>query len=129
MATNTTRNRARVLIIDDNPTMLKTIGALLESDYDILVAKAGEKGLASAKKNIPDIILLDIIMPKMTGFDVIKILKEDDTTKNIPVIFLSGDDTTDSKEKGFELGAVDYIEKSLIEQSVKESVDRNLKEI
>ncbi|MCL1996337.1 MAG: response regulator [Defluviitaleaceae bacterium] len=127
MATSTTENKPRVLIIDDNPLILKTIGALLGSDYDIIIAKTGAKGLASAQKHIPDIILLDIIMPEMTGFDVIKILKEEDTTKNIPVIFLSGDDTTESIKKGFELGAVDYVEKFLVEEVVKESVDKILK--
>ena len=122
----TTNNKARVLIIDDNPVMLKTVGAMLGTEYDILIAKGGEKGLQSAEKYIPDLILLDIIMPGLTGFEVIEILKKEDTTKNIPVIFLSGDDAQESREKGYSLGAVDYIEKPFVAEDVFSSVKKHL---
>ena len=117
-----TDSKPCVLIIEDNPTILKTLGNILKEDYSVLAAKNGEKGIASARKNNPDIILLDIMMPGMTGFDVIEVLKSDDATKNIPVIFLTGDGSANSKEKGFKLGAADYIKKPFIENDVKECV-------
>lgn len=122
-------NKRCVLIIEDNPTMMKILGNILKEDYNVLAAKSGEKGIASAKKNSPDIILLDVTMPGMTGFDVIEVLKADDTTKNIPVIFLTGDDSIESKEKGYELGAVDYIEKPYIVNAIKASINSNIPQI
>ena len=116
-----------VLIIDDTPMMLSALGSILKSEYNVLVAKSGEKGIEFAKKNNPDMILLDVMMPGMSGFEVIEILKADDATKDIPVIFLTGDDSADSKEKGLGLGAVDYIEKPFSEDTVRDRVAFNLK--
>ena len=114
--------KPRLLIIDDTPMMLSTLGNILKDDFTILVAKDGEKGIASAKKNKPVIILLDIMMPGMTGFEVIETLKADEETKNIPVILLTGDGTDESKEKGYALGAADYIEKPFVADVVREKV-------
>ena len=117
----------RVLIIDDSQMMLGTLGNILKSEYSVLVAKSGEKGITSAKKNTPSLILLDVMMPEMSGFEVIEALKADEATKNIPVIFLTGDDTVESKEKGYELGAVDYIEKPFEADVVRQRVSQNIK--
>lgn len=111
-----------VLIIDDMPMMLNILGSALKADYAVMVAKDGEKGIASAKKHKPSIILLDIVMPGMTGFEVIEILKACEEVKDIPVIFLTGDSTDESKEKGLQLGAVDYIEKNSAQDAIKERV-------
>ena len=119
--------KRRILIIDDSQMMLGTLGNILKADYSVIVAKSGEKGISSAKKNIPSLILLDIMMPDMTGFEVIEVLKADDTTKDIPVIFLTGDDTEDSKEKGFEFGAADYIEKPFEPDTVRERVKLHIR--
>jgi len=115
-----------ILVIDDAPMILRALGDILKTDYNVLIAKSGEQGIASAKKNMPDIILLDVMMPGMTGFEVIEALKADETTQNIPVIFITGDDSHESKEKGYQLGAVDYIEKPFVELIVKKRVEFNV---
>ena len=111
-----------ILIIEDSPLILNALGTILKDDYTLLIAKNGEKGISIAKSNNPSLILLDVMMPGMTGFQVIEILKADDATKNIPVIFLTGDNSEDSKEKGYQLGAVDYIKKPFEANIVKERV-------
>lgn len=115
-------DRQCILIIEDDPMMLRALGNMLKVDYNILAAKDGERGISFAKRNSPDVILLDIMMPGMTGFDVIGVLKADDETKNIPVIFLTGDDSDISKEKGYKLGAADYIEKPFVANALKERI-------
>ena len=120
------KQKPRVLIIDDAPMLLNILGNILKEDYTIIAIKDGEKAIASAKKNKPAIILLDIMMPGMSGFDVITALKADEETKNIPVIFLTGDGSKESKEKCYQLGAVDYIEKPFIANIVKERVAVNI---
>ena len=114
-----------ILAIDDSPMILRALGDILKADYNVLIAKSGEQGISSAQKNIPDIILLDVMMPGMSGFDVIEVLKADDITKDIPVIFITGDNSADSKEKGYQLGAVDYIEKPFVEIIVKKRMEFN----
>ena len=80
--------------------------------FKISTSDNGEKGLADAKKKKPDIILLDVLLPKMDGFSVLKQLKEDVATKNIPVILLTNLGQKDDVEKGLEAGAVDYLIKA-----------------
>ena len=116
----------RILAIDDSPLLRRSFSDILGKDYILDVEYNGERGIESAKKNKPSIILLDIIMPGMSGFEVITVLKAEPLTKNIPVIFITGDDSTSSKEKGYMLGAVDYIEKPLTEIVVKKRVEFNL---
>ena len=111
-----------ILIVDDTPMVLRALGDILKNDYNVLVAKTGESGIASAKKNRPSLILLDIMMPGMSGFDAIKIIKEDDEIKNIPVIFVSGDVSIETKEMGYNLGALDFFEKPFIEVAIKRRI-------
>ena len=111
-----------ILIIDDTPMVLRALGEMLKNEYNILVAKTGEAGIASARKNKPSLILLDIMMPGMSGFDVIKIIKEDEEIKNIPVIFVSGDVSVQTKEQGYNLGAFDFFEKPFIEVAIKRRI-------
>ena len=111
-----------ILIIDDTPMVLRALGDMLKGDHNILIAKSGEQGVESAKKNKPSLILLDIMMPGMSGFETMEILQRDDQTKNIPVIFVSGDVSAETKEKGYRLGAVDFIEKPFIEIVIKRRV-------
>ena len=108
-----------ILIIDDTPMVLRALGDMLKNDYNILIAKSGEQGIESAKKNKPSLILLDIMMPGMSGFGTIEILQADEQTKNIPVILVSGDVSYETKEKGYRLGAIDFIEKPFIEIAIK----------
>jgi diguanylate cyclase (GGDEF)-like protein len=103
-----------ILIIDDNPTSLAVTATYLEeSGFIVLVAKDGESGLKQAKYNPPHLILLDVVMPGIDGFETCRRLKHYDTTKDVPVIFMTGLTDTEDKVKGFEVGAVDYVTKPI----------------
>ena len=115
-----------ILAIDDAPIVLRALGHILKEDYNVIVAKSGEQGIELAKKHNPSLILLDVMMPEMSGFDVIKLLKADNATKSIPIILTTGDDSTASREKGYVLGAADYIEKPFSEIVVKKRVEFNI---
>ena len=102
----------QLLIIDDMPTNIRIAAfALKEQGYTILAAGSGQQGIAIAQAKQPDLILLDIMMPEMDGYEVCRILKQDKITADIPIIFLTASNDTDSIVKGFDLGAADYIAK------------------
>lgn len=104
--------RARILVVDDDPSNLDTLGNLLLPYHEVLAAPSGERALqiaVGAQK--PDLILLDVLMPEMDGYDVLVRLHDNPSTRDIPVIFVTGLDSTEDEEKGLELGAVDYIAK------------------
>jgi diguanylate cyclase (GGDEF)-like protein len=104
--------KAAVLIVDDQPANLMVLSKLLKEDYHILVANNGSKALEiAAGDNPPHLILLDIEMPGMDGYEVCRRLKTDDSTSGIALIFVSARDTVEDEEKGFRMGAVDYISK------------------
>ena len=104
--------RQKVLIIDDHEQIHHLVRARLKGlPVDLLTAATGHAGLTVAKTERPDLILLDVNMPGMTGFEVCKRLKEEASTYTIPVIFLTGVDESINKVKGFDLGAVDYVTK------------------
>ncbi len=104
--------RDRVLIIDDARTNIKVLYEALRSDYDVVFATNGRDGIQAAmSEKPPELILLDILMPGMDGYEVCSILKADIKTKNIPVIFVTSLGEVKSEAHGFELGAVDYIMK------------------
>lgn len=103
---------ATILVIDDSPSIHALVGVRLKDlEVKLLTADNGQDGLEQARNAEPDLILLDVNMPGMDGFDVIRELKSDADTYNIPVIFLSGMEETAGKVKGFDLGAVDYVTK------------------
>ena len=102
----------KVLIIDDDPASVALARQWLKKDgHGIVTAAGGDEGLSMAVKEAPDLILLDVQMPGMNGFQVCKRLKADSRLRNIPVIFLSAADETREKVKGLDLGAVDYVTK------------------
>jgi diguanylate cyclase (GGDEF)-like protein len=101
-----------ILIVDDQPTNVQALANLLKNDYRIQVANNGEKALSIARSDDPpDLMLLDIQMPGIDGYEVCKQLKEDPHTSKIRIIFVTGRDSVSDEEKGFKLGAVDYISK------------------
>jgi len=100
-----------ILIVDDESLNITALSYILSSDYTIYVEKDGQGCIESARKLKPDLILLDIIMPDMSGFEVIKVLKEDLKTHDIPVVFITGLNSAKDEELGFNLGAADYINK------------------
>lgn len=101
-----------ILIVDDTPKNIQVLGKTLHDiGYNVSIATSGSQALDSVKKEKPDLILLDIQMPEMDGFEVCKILKMNSDTKGIPIIFLTAVTDSDKIVEGFELGAVDYITK------------------
>jgi signal transduction histidine kinase len=98
-----------ILVVDDQPINLKVIASVLSQEYSLSIANNGVNALKMLEKGLPDLILLDIMMPEMDGFEVCRQIKQNERTKDIPVIFLTA--KTDIKDiiKGFDYGAVDYI--------------------
>jgi putative two-component system response regulator len=105
-------HKPKVLLVDDAPENVDILGQILKPYYKRSVAMNGEKALRIASsQEPPDLILLDIVMPDMDGYEVCRRLKDDEATRNIPVIFVTGKAEVEDETKGFELGAVDYITK------------------
>lgn len=105
---------AKILLVDDDPLLIRMYQKKLENDgYDVQTADDGDVALEHVKSFHPDLILLDIMMPKVTGYDVLKTLKSQAETKNIPVILLTNVGSSEQDvERGMELGAVAYIVKA-----------------
>ena len=116
-----------ILIADDEKFNLDILASILSPLYNILIARNGTRTLELAKQNTPDLILLDVIMPDMNGFEVITKLKESDHTVGIPVIFITGLTDPADEEQGFFLGAVDYITKPFNKAIVKARVNTHIK--
>ena len=114
--------KRRILLVEDEPDIIKTVGKRLEiSGYEVLVAMDGEQGLEKAKLGQVDIIILDLMLPKMSGYDVCKTLKMDTKYKHIPIIIFTGKGQDMDERVCRELGANAYIDKprsgtALIEQ-------------
>ncbi|MCP4344221.1 MAG: response regulator [Desulfobacterales bacterium] len=120
-----------ILIVDDSPANIKVLAATLMSDYEIAATTNGYEAIEIATMRIglntaPDLILLDIMMPGMDGYEVCRRLKADSRTKNIPVIFITARTEEKEEAKGFELGAVDYITKPFRPAIVKARVNTQL---
>ena len=110
----TTPRRHRVLIVDDTPGNLEVLGELLSPLYEIRVANGGERALAAAAVDPqPDLVLLDIMMPGMDGYEVLRRLKSDPKTTTIPVVFVTALDHDEDEARGLELGAADYVAKPI----------------
>ena len=107
-------NRPTILIVDDTPSNLDVLVEILRSDYRTEVAISGEAALAQVSSGVaPDLILLDILMPGLSGYDVCQRLKADPRTRAIPVIFVSAMSEVDDETKGLEVGGVDYVTKPI----------------
>jgi CheY-like chemotaxis protein len=103
---------ARILVVDDVPENIAVLVELLRSEHRLQIATFGEQALMLATGDSPpDLVLLDIMMPGMDGFEVCRKLKEYEETRRIPVIFVTAMDEEVNEEKGFKLGAVDYVTK------------------
>ena len=121
-------NKSTVLVVDDVSENLEVMIGILEIDYIVKFALNGEKALEiAAKEPHPDIILLDIMMPGMDGYEVCTKLKKDVSTSNIPVIFVTAIDDMKGELKGFEVGGMDYITKPVIPEIVLARVKTHLK--
>ena len=121
------REKSTILAIDDSKSNILALTHILTPEYTVYAAKSGLVGLELAKSQRPDLILLDIIMPDMDGYQVLAELKKHDITKEIPVIFVTGLDTVDDEERGLMLGAADYISKPFNAQIVRLRVRNQLR--
>ncbi|MCL2055637.1 MAG: diguanylate cyclase [Oscillospiraceae bacterium] len=118
-----------VLIVDDESSNIMAITHILSPNYIVYAAKNGQSGIKAAHKYLPDIILLDVIMPEMDGYSVIAALKDSDATHDIPVIFITGLSGVNDEEKGLALGAADYISKPFSPSIVKLRVNNQIRMI
>lgn len=116
----------KILLVDDTKTNIDVLVQALKNDYKLGVALNGKKAIEYADTKKPDLILLDIKMPEMDGFEVCQKLKESVETRDIPIIFITAMDDTGHKTKGFEMGAVDYITKPFDITEVKARVKTHL---
>jgi len=113
----------KILFIEDEPALQKTFGDVLKQEgYKIISALDGETGLRLSKTEKPDLILLDLILPKIHGFEVLKRLKEDKETKEIPIIVLTNLERIEDIEKALELGATTYLVKA--QYSLEEVIEK-----
>jgi two-component system sensor histidine kinase ChiS len=100
-----------ILVVDDTPENIDVLVGVLKNDYKVKAASNGEKALKVVEKSPPDLILLDVMMPVMDGYETCRRLKEDEKYKEIPIIFLTAKTETEDIVKGFDMGAVDYVTK------------------
>jgi putative two-component system response regulator len=107
------KERPTILLVDDTPANLSLLANLLKDEYRIKLANNGSKALEVATAAPPDMVLLDIMMPQMDGYEVCRRLKSQEATRDIPVIFLTAKNETEDEELGFEVGAVDFIQKPI----------------
>jgi two-component system, cell cycle sensor histidine kinase and response regulator CckA len=105
------KQRFNILAVDDEPVNIQLMIAALKDDYDILTALSGQEAIELLEEQIPDLILLDVMMPDVSGYDVCKIIKADERLVEIPVIFLTSLDSHDGELQGLELGGIDYLTK------------------
>lgn len=109
----------RILIVDDDPSNIRVLATVFDNEYEVLFATNGKQALRIAVQERPDVILLDVIMPEMDGYQVCRLLKADLLTKDIPVIFITANSNVEQEILGLEIGAADYISKPFSAAIVK----------
>ena len=119
--------RPRILIVDDERININLLNALLKADYKIMVATDGEQAIKAAATGKPELILLDIVMPGIDGYEVCRRLKSMAATQTIPIIFITAMGDVENETMGFALGAVDYIAKPFNSAVVKARVGVHMK--
>lgn len=117
-----------ILVVDDTEANIDVLVEILGDEYDVSVALDGESALEIAEEIIPDVILLDIMMPEMDGYEVCRRLKANKQTKGIPVIFVTAKGESEEESEGYEIGASDYITKPVDPLLVRQSIEKALGE-
>jgi putative two-component system response regulator len=115
-----------ILAVDDSKSNIDLLLDMLGEEYEISVALDGEAALEIAMEEQPDLVITDVVMPGMDGFEVLRSLRENPKTADIPVIFMSGNHEEQEVKKGMEAGAADYLNKPLERENVRESVQKVL---
>ena len=122
------RKNDKILIVDDNPANLSVLSACLEKEnFEVLIAQNGESAIQKANYVLPDLIVLDVMMPGIDGFETCKRLKENPKTQKIPIILMTALSDIDNKVKGLKSGAVDYITKPFQQEEVLARINIHLK--
>ncbi len=116
----------KILVIEDSLLVQSLLSEIFHSEYELEIQGDGLSGLSSAQTSHPDLILLDIRMPGMDGFEVCRILKENNETREIPIIFMTSLDAEADKVKGFRAGANDYVSKPFYQQELRARVKAHL---
>ena len=119
--------RKKILLIDDTPAVLHILISMLSDEYDIVIAINGETGLGLVKKIVPDAVIVDLLMPDISGYDVLKALKADDATKQIPVILISGTGSEQTEQESCSLGAAAFIVKPFDAGVLKQKISGALR--
>lgn len=122
-------DKKTILIVDDEATNIDILISFLSNNYHIKVAKNGKKALDVLNGSNIDLILLDIVMPDMDGYELASIIKKDEKLLDIPFIFLTAKDDSSSLAKGFELGAIDYITKPFVKEKLEQRIKIHIKQI
>ena len=120
------REKPIILVVDDNPINLRVLVKNLQVQYDLLVSKTGDSALRNARKHIPDLILLDIMLPDTDGFTICQQLQQDEATRSVPVIFISSVHDPEQKTRAFAVGGVDYVTKPFHQAEVMARVQTHL---
>ena len=120
--------KRKILIVEDDPFLLQMYVTKMEmAGHDVLQAETGSAGLKAAQDNAPELVLLDILLPELDGFEVLRAMQDDERLKGTPVILLTNLGQKEDIEKGLELGAVDYLIKAhFTPQEVMEKIDKAL---
>ncbi|GAA4248491.1 diguanylate cyclase [Azospirillum formosense] len=118
--------RSKILVVDDIPSNVHVLSRILKDEHDIYFATDGAKALELAQSRLPDLVLLDIMMPGMDGYEVCSRLKADPITRDIPVIFISAKSEVEDETYGLEVGAIDFISKPISPPIVKARVRNHL---
>ncbi len=107
---------SKILIVDDSPTEIHVLSTILESNgYEVVTAESGESGVSVAKEELPDLVLMDVVMPGLNGFQATRQLKKDPATSHIPVVIVTTKDQETDKIWGMRQGAKDYLTKPVDE--------------
>jgi two-component system alkaline phosphatase synthesis response regulator PhoP len=105
-------NRKKILVVDDSPTAIMWQRMILEDEaYDVLTAEDGAEGVRMARESRPDLVLLDVVMPRMNGFDACRAMRADDVTRDVPILMVTTRSEMDHVMRGFESGCNEYITK------------------
>lgn len=118
--------KPKVMIVDDEISNIELMGAMLEDEYEIIFARSGEKALDIARRSPPDLILLDVVMPGLDGYETCRRIKQDPALANVPIIFTTGLDSIECEIQGLAAGAIDYVTKPVQPVALRRRVSNHV---
>jgi response regulator RpfG family c-di-GMP phosphodiesterase len=120
------RTRSLILVVDDNPAILEVLADCLQEDYEVVTASNGLEAVEYMEREVPDLVLLDVVMPELSGYDVCRRMKDDARTRDVPAIIVTSLEDPREKKKAFQAGAVDFIDKPIQVEELKARVGLHL---